>query len=402
MKIGRSNFMDKRRLFLIGLMLIVALLSAGALIPVSTASHVKAPSTPKYEMLVMGDSVVWGQGLEPEQKFTTLVKNEIGKSLNREVNVVNKSHSGATIRPKDKTTLVEHGEVPLNTPTLWQQLDAAITEYKCEERTGTKDKSSPPKYKCKGVDLVLLDGGINDIGLPKLLSPFTWERLIRKDSRKYCFKRMKEFLDEVLATFENATVVVTGYYPIICAGEGGTNPNLIRDLIRSYLGLEKRGERKIEKSDKKTHDWLIDRMSKRSAFWKRVSDEDLKASVDGANETAGSQRAVFVKVDFKTSECYAASDTKLWRLQGFDAKKNPMTDDHWLTRRIETICPKAKIDMNAAPMAPISRLFLIAFCKPAGSGHPNEKGSRKYADAILAELRQRITASDSSTPPKPL
>ena len=391
--------MNNRRLFFVGLMLVAATLPARLLVPVAAAQTPDAQTPPKYEMLVMGDSIVWGQGLEEEQKFTTLVRNDVARRLGREVNVVNKSHSGATIRPKDKTTLVEHGEVPLNTPTLWQQLDAAIAEYKCEERTGQKDKSDRRKYKCKGVDLVLLDGCINDVGISKLLNPFAFESSIKKASRKYCFQKMKEFLDEVLATFENATVVVTGYYPIICAGEGGTNPKLIRDLIRSYLGLEKRGELKIEESDKKSRSWLVDRMSKRSALWKKVSDEDLSAAVDAANQTAAGTRAVFVKVDFKTSECFAASDTKLWRLMGFDAKKNPITDDRWLTRRIETICPKAKIDMNAADMAPFSRLFLIAFCKPAGAGHPNEKGAQKYADAILAQLRQKLPVVASPTPP---
>ena len=53
-----------------------------------------------YEMLVMGDSIVWGQGLEPEQKFTTLVRKDIEGLLGRPVNVVDQSHSGATIKPK--------------------------------------------------------------------------------------------------------------------------------------------------------------------------------------------------------------------------------------------------------------------------------------------------------------
>ena len=85
---------------------------------------------------------------------------------------------------------------------------------------------------------------------------------------------MKEFLDEVLATFDNATVVVTGYFQMICAGRGGTNPDTIRDLVASYFGLSKKKEKKVEKHEVIKHDWLIDLMSDHSAFWKKVSDDD--------------------------------------------------------------------------------------------------------------------------------
>src|SRR6267378_4379136 len=132
-KMRVNNFASDRCPFMAAVV-VAAIFWGGIFVPRQAAGQTEAAQLPKYEMLVMGDSVVWGQGLEEDQKFYTLVKNEIGKRLGREVNLVNKSHSGATIRPVDKTTLVEPGEVPLTTPTLWQQLEAAIRDYKCEER----------------------------------------------------------------------------------------------------------------------------------------------------------------------------------------------------------------------------------------------------------------------------
>src|SRR5258708_3450868 len=337
------RFIADRSSLLMVVDLLAAMLPDGVLTTVSSASPITPLQTPKYEMLVMGDSVVWGQGLEEDKKFYTLVKNELARRFGREVNLVNKSHSGATIRPIDKTTLVEPGEVPLATPTLWQQLDSAIAGYKCRERAEKKDKSSPSKYKCEGVDFVLLNGGINDIGVPKILSPFTSERTIKKGSRKYCYQRMKEFLDEVLATFDNATVVVTGYFPIICAGKGGTDPNTIHDLIGSYLGFAKKKEQKIEKNERGKNDWLIDRMSDHSALWKKASDEDLKLSVDEANKVAGGHTALFFKKEFSTTEGYNASDTNIFPFFGFDADRKTITDEPLLNRRVENNCPQAKV-----------------------------------------------------------
>ena len=373
-----------------------ALSWAGIFVPNPAAGQTPAAQPPKYEMLVMGDSIVWGQGLEENQKFYTLVENEIARRIGRDVNLVNRSHSGATIQSVDKTTLVEPGEVPLTTPTLWQQLESAIAGYNCEPRTGEKDKPSHPKYKCKGVNLVLLDGGINDIGVPKILSPFTSQKSIKKASHKYCYLRMREFLDEVMATFVGATVVVTGYYPMICAGQGGTDPNTIRDLILTYLGLAKKKQHKVEKNEQAGHDWLIDLMSDHSALWKKVSDADLTMAVDDANKLAGGAPAIFVKVDLATTECYNASETKLFRFLGFDANRNPVTDDPLLKQRIETLCPKAKIDMNAVAIDPLFRFYLTTICKPAGTGHPNARGARMYADAILSGLGPQFPAKSAT------
>jgi hypothetical protein len=71
-----------------------------------------------YHILVMGDSVVWGQGLETEEKFSAIVKKRLSLLIGS-VEVMDESHSGATIRPRDKAFLTEPGEVPTFTPTLW-------------------------------------------------------------------------------------------------------------------------------------------------------------------------------------------------------------------------------------------------------------------------------------------
>lgn len=349
-----------------------------------------------FEMLVMGDSVVWGQGLKEENKFSTIVSREIEKKSGRTVHILNKSHSGAAFLAVDKSDLVHPGEIPSITPTLWQQLDLAIADYKCVERAAEPDKHGRKHYRCSGVDFVLFNGGINDLGVPKLLNPLTTESAIKKDSRKYCYEEMKAFLSEVMATFDKATVVVTGYFPIICTGKDGTDPHLIRKLATSFITGGKNNQKLTTRPDSQARDWFMERISKRSTIWKNASDADLESAVISVNESAGARRAIFAKIDFKTEECYGGTETNLFQLQGFDSKRDPITDDQLLSERIDTLCPAAQTAMNNAKMSFLSRIYHVLLCEPAGAGHPNAKGARKYADSILAGLPQSMFAKDAS------
>ncbi|NJM53676.1 MAG: hypothetical protein HC846_09980 [Blastocatellia bacterium] len=56
-----------------------------------------AQNSGDFEMLVVGDSVIWGQGLEEKDKTYTLIKNWLETELDKRVNLKVKAHSGATI-----------------------------------------------------------------------------------------------------------------------------------------------------------------------------------------------------------------------------------------------------------------------------------------------------------------
>src|SRR5262249_52883224 len=141
-----------------------------------------------FEMLVLGDSVVWGQGLNEENKFYTKVKNAIQQELpgNRKVRQLVEAHSGAVIAPKKpKSCPTAPGEVPIATPTLFSQVDAALTTY------------ASFGVAAEEVDLVLLNGCINDVGFPAIVNPFTSDKTITKQSAKFCNQGMEKLLRHV-------------------------------------------------------------------------------------------------------------------------------------------------------------------------------------------------------------
>src|SRR5882762_9891680 len=83
-------------------------------------------------MLVIGDSIMWGQGLRDEEKFSTRVQCWLEEKTNRPVKVQVEAHSGAVISGTTSGqapfTSNDH-EVNLSAPTINEQLDHAIKSY---------------------------------------------------------------------------------------------------------------------------------------------------------------------------------------------------------------------------------------------------------------------------------
>lgn len=89
------------------------------------------------QMLVLGDSIMWGQGLRDEEKFSSRVKCWLQERTDREVKVHVEAHSGAVIfgaaTAKPSFTAAS-GEVNLTTPTINDQLDSAINSIRKTEQ----------------------------------------------------------------------------------------------------------------------------------------------------------------------------------------------------------------------------------------------------------------------------
>ena len=381
----KRMFQVDRRAFMRGAVSLLACAAAPRLLPAWLRVDAQSGGQRSFKMLVLGDSVVWGQGLQEEAKFYSMVEKGLERQLGREVDKLNLSHSGASILPKSKPCPALPGEVPIGTPTIYTQANTALTIY------------AAAGVNREEVDLVLLNGGINDVGFPVIVNPFTKEKKIAEQSKKYCFREMVKLLCTLRESFPNAHLIVTGYFPIISKS---TNHLLVADLIKAFLGISKgdeilRSAAKRQKEQLKRaailHDenlmrsnWLIDKLALLSDLWKTTSDADLQAAVDAANaatnckQTTGpASKAIFVKVNFSPDECYAASKTNLWQITGSSGSVGHLITDDQMFKERGNICRLVKSDLN-------SRARLI--CPVAGTGHPNSHGAIKYADAILQKL----------------
>ncbi|MGH9969871.1 MAG: SGNH/GDSL hydrolase family protein [Pyrinomonadaceae bacterium] len=285
------------------------------------------------EILVLGDSVMWGQGLKTEQKFYTLTQRWLEGALKgRLVNMTRvKAHSGASILPEDGDRGSCHPEVNFYSPTINSQLDEAVREY----RAANTDLSS--------IDLILINGGINDVGAFNLIQPFISKKMIAEKANNYCYVAMKSLLRKAATTFCNARVVVTGYFPLISIQ---TAPDTFVRLFLLAFGEKKFitsfgiaafnllrrgvGLKKIQPGP------LLNHAAEVSDLWYREStlslqraageiDNEIKANPQtavcdqNAAANAGPQdplnrRVVYAHPIFKCENAYGAPQTLLWQL----------------------------------------------------------------------------------------
>jgi hypothetical protein len=307
-------------------------------------------------MLVLGDSILWGQGLLDGDKPWALVQQQLRSALHATVNPPQVfAHSGACIAPdaaKDAAPAL-WGEVPSFYPSITAQVDAAASDY-------------------KNVDLILLDGGSNDLGIKRLVDPLARGAPISQEAQHCCGLPMQSLLGKVLKAFPRAGVVVTGYYPIVSnlSGPGGIGHLLgafgmqgtWEKIVASILG-------DIEAS--LIFQLLRHKLANLSTAWADTSTQALRGAIAAANAAQASagqaQRAVFAPIVFQPENCLECAQTSLW----------VGVDDDLRQKRLD-FCAKslpAEIDWQTQMEIPIASL-----------GHPNRAGAKTYAQAVMQAL----------------
>lgn len=113
-----------------------------------------------YRLVVIGDSVAWGNGLNQEHKYYNRVAKWLRTNLEKPVEIIVYAHSGAVISGASGES-VKDANLNSGYPSLMDQA-----------------KNVP-----NNVDLILVSGGINDVGIANILDPKTSEDTIRSHSK---------------------------------------------------------------------------------------------------------------------------------------------------------------------------------------------------------------------------
>jgi lysophospholipase L1-like esterase len=337
-------------------------------------------------MLVIGDSIMWGQGLRDEEKFSTRVKCWLEEKTNREVKLHVEAHSGAVISGSalaQPTFTTSDGEVNLTSPTINEQLDHAIEFYKQNQATPS---------------LILLNGCINDVGVKNLLAASTNFEDLRAQAQQSCGEKMQRLLLRVRNSFPQSQVVVAGYYPIVSVE---TADNAFLRLLVKKLNNQRPEARRM--TDKEMRQRLV----AISDEWYKTSTANLAAAVMKTNSDTSSPKVRFAEIQFGPEHLFAAPETLLWtflfastRASGF-AKVVVLlsfgtaaykANDHVRESRIRS-CEQAfkkpkGVKEDKKQKEDREDLFLI--CRYASLGHPNNMGALVYAEAIKAQLLQLI------------
>ncbi|HEX3280579.1 MAG TPA: SGNH/GDSL hydrolase family protein [Pyrinomonadaceae bacterium] len=369
--------------------------SLGLLLAVASSAQAKCPGDFRpaagapLEMLVLGDSIMWGQGLKPEQKFPWRLKCWLQEKTNREVIETVFAHSGALIaRATEKPRFESNdGEVNLPYPSINEELDHALAFY------------GPGNTK---VNLILLDGCINDVDVSNLLNVTTDPNWLRERINTSCKAGMHDLLKRVIESFPNAQVIVPSYYRIV---SDSTADNAFIRLLAKKLNNERPEARRL--SDKEMRERLI----KLSELWYRASSADLRAAVDAVNNEVSTQglppRVSFVEIDFWPEHSFSAAETLLWNfifgstnLSGlrkfliiisFGTSAYKPNDEVRESRNRsckETF--KEPKGIKETPAQKSERKDRLLICRYAALGHPNEMGALVYTEAIKGHLQWMI------------
>ena len=345
----------------------------------------KSTTGQPLHMLVLGDSIMWGQGLKTPDKAWWRVKDWLQQKTGRDVREKVEAHSGAAIEatPGSERFTSPDGEVNLLTPTINEQVDAAREYY------GHTDQ----------VDLVLVNGCINDVDVRNLLDASTELGALEVSIREKCGGRMQSLLHRITREFPNANVVVSGYYRIVSPL---TDDNRFARMLVKSLTTQKPEARQM--SDKQMRAKLVEI----SELWYQVSTRSIAAAVQAANsdlDLRGSkQRVLFAEIQFSPEHAFSAPDTLLWNFMfgstnlsglrhaivvltlGTAAyKPNDEVRDRRSKSCKETYKRPKGVNEDKAEKEQRENKYLA--CRYASLGHPNKMGALIYAEAIKGQLQ---------------
>lgn len=330
-----------------------------------------------YRILSFGDSVVWGQGLLESQKFSELVGQGVAANptLSRHCNVYRhdrSANSGASIIQTSGSDFAcgASGTVfDVATPGVAQNLagekNCGATSVAGQIAQWT---SIDPAVRAR-VDLILINGGINDIGVTNILDPFKLDSSLHTETVAKCGLMGSQILSpanadmSVAALFPSARIIILGYYPLV-SSESDLHAvlglllglRLISGMPGGLIGsgLGALGSEAIRQ-----------RAIYRSSLFANTANSTLSTCVSACSDP----RIRFVMPSWVPANAVFAPQTYLF-------SQIPAADPVAAKRGV--LCTTACLHDGELPSG--------LTCPMASIGHPNAAGARAYADAIISAL----------------
>jgi hypothetical protein len=405
---------------LVLLQLLVGLAESGS------PAFAQAPATRPFNIITLGDSIIWGQGLPESMKFRTLVANWLQSQYGTTRNVViwtTHAHSGAKtgwgLYPAETngndpdTWYSLHpssgygpgypypGEVPFGYPSISFQIGMTVNDL--------KQRGVDPGT----VDLVLLDGCINDLSADNILNPSLVEtnllqgevangpNWVRTKTNELCVTHMGSLLPQVTGQFPNAIVIMTGYYPIV---SGQTDLVKLSEYLTvlGFAGGAGPPAASVVGGPGAALEYLVGvpavavplaaalraTLTDRSQAFATTAFNGLSNLVNQANQGLATPRAALAWPNFSDDNAYAAPNSYLFLMEDFLADEirggqGQAPPGDWNTQEGVAYYRGQECSIGH-PSDPT--------CYAALVGHPNPKGAQAYALAIISQLQGVFSA----------
>jgi lysophospholipase L1-like esterase len=340
-------------------------------------------------MLVLGDSILWGQGLAEAQKCTAWLAHSWGQAVGTTVTIHRFAHSGAdiwddgqsgvlaalnpsppvfpTVLPGDKAVLWTRGSQ--NTQAERDQVGEIPSEdpYLLRQILDARDTVGP----LGPVDLVVVDMGINDTAVYDLVLPGKHKGAVVARARSLA-PRVRFTLDRIRAAFPDARVLVTGYYAVVSRKTDLTQLTQFIDRVIDAAAREHVHVPWLPRLatvpvvGRAVHDVfaLVDQdLAARCADWRDAMHDVLRTAV--ARLDGGRNMAAFVDPVFQPEHALFAPETLLW----------PFVNGHPTDPR----AGERRAWCDATGTEGFDRL--VVEC--ASLGHPSPAGAERYGQALM-------------------
>ncbi len=314
-----------------------------------------------FYLAIIGDSIQWGNGLEEDDKMSVRVTEVIEHETGRRVIRQRYAHAGARIVPAEGDAICEmncSGEVPTASTSITAQADLI--------------------QRPDLIDLILMDGCINDLGFGMIINPLTADEELIGLTEQFCREEMATLLRKVRGLAPQAHIMVTGYFQIV-----GPDSDIfaLRTWAMMYGFITEGGDLP-----------LVDELVHQSVIFRDVAHESLRAAVEQVNRETGAEPLIaFADPAFGPENAVFAPEKWLWSLTsvpeliaGFDFDLALFPEDPRQDFRLERCFEPEAIDATL-------------FCLYSSVGHPNPSGARAYADAIIRGLRDLGVLPAAST-----
>lgn len=393
-------------------------------------------------MLTVGDSVMWGQGLRPDNRFREIVRQRLSQE-GQPIRELSMARSGAKMHPAlppdtdnveeaDKRIIKSFAsgtiepiyspeayarEIPYQSLSTIKQLrtahallDGTNAEVSESPISALSENASP-----NNIRWVLLNGGLNDFFFANLLAPLFigdawhndilagWIAFIEEEVAKLGPK-MEATLREATTLFPKATIVVNGYYPLFSVFSLGHK----LDWYSVILGhADNFGAHWIERlaTNPITKPMLIEV----SNAFRWASDIHIQNAIEKVNQEISDTRSenqqpriLFAYSNIEKHRCLFAQQSWLWGfarrrrpsqvLQLIDVIRNPrpfnlLVED--LVQIAPNLSPEDEViqERRAQCISQFENDFTNkVVCRLASLGHPNSGGAQGYANSIVETL----------------
>ena len=234
------------------------------------------------------------------------------------------------------------------------------------------------------VDLVIVDGCVNDVGVALVLNPATSNNEIVARSKTFCDSGMFALLGVVHSVFPQARIVVTGYFPIVSPSSDLTavsvlllSSGAIAATAAPLLGIPLDPVTGLI-AGAVTSTVLRDILVSHSDTFFTVSGAHLLTAVNNFNARFGSF-ASFAHIPYLHQNAYAAPDSWLWLVPTDLFPKDEVFKQRGALCQNDSMLLKTVSSQSDLTVA-------RAKCIEASMGHPNVKGAQAYTDAITTRL----------------